>query len=392
MDLQKQIEAYIDAHRADILAQWEALVNLEGLGTDLPAMDEAAAHLERLFTQAGFACTLTRGAPQAPYVLTATLGAGRPGRPVVFGGHYDTVFARGTFGPKPFRIDDEGKAHGPGCLDMKGGIIIALYAAKALETAGFADRPIRVILCGDEEGTPTHVAHSVPLMAQAAQGAVAAFNMETAPVDNALCFARKGAIVGNFTVHGVSAHSGNNFTVGRSAIAEAAYKMVAIHEMTDLEAGVYTNVGIVKGGTVWSQVPDYCHVDFSVRFSTKAGKQQTCQAIDALMHKTFIDGTTTEYEITNGADPFEENPLSPKLLAFMNRVAARHGWPAHGGIALGGGSDAGALAQEGVAVLCSCGVRGEWNHTDREYAVVESMFQRAKLLAAAVAELDDYEG
>ena len=80
MDLQKQIEAYIDAHRADILAQWEALVNLEGLGTDLPAMDEAAAHLERLFTQAGFACTLTRGAPQAPYVLTATLGAGRPGR------------------------------------------------------------------------------------------------------------------------------------------------------------------------------------------------------------------------------------------------------------------------------------------------------------------------
>lgn len=59
---------------------------------------------------------------------------------------------------------------------------------------------------------------------------------------------------------------------------------------------------------------------------------------------------------------------------------------------LGGGSDAGHFAAMGSPTLCSCGVRGEWNHTEKEYAVVESMFQRSKLFAAAVIEMDEFEG
>jgi hypothetical protein len=34
--------------------------------------------------------------------------------------------------------------------------------------------------------------------------------------------------------------------------------------------------------------------------------------------------------------------------------------------------------------MCAIGVKGEWNHTPREYAVVESIFERAKLLIACV--------
>lgn len=43
----------------------------------------------------------------------------------------DTVFKDGTVAERPFKIVD-GKAYGPGCLDMKGGIVIMLTALKVL--------------------------------------------------------------------------------------------------------------------------------------------------------------------------------------------------------------------------------------------------------------------
>lgn len=84
-------------------------------------------------------------------MVAGEIGTGRPGKPVIFAGHFDTVFNPGTFGENPFRIEGD-KAYGPGVLDMKGGIIIALWTIKALEAAGYDERPIRVCFCSDEEG------------------------------------------------------------------------------------------------------------------------------------------------------------------------------------------------------------------------------------------------
>ena len=324
MELQKQVEKYIDAHREEIIADWKALVNLEGRGNQMECMDEVAYFLRDLFTAAGFSCTLERP-DGAPFVLVGTLGANRPKKPVLFGGHYDTVFERGVFGANPFCIDEEGKAHGPGCLDMKGGIIISLWVAKALEAVGYQERPIRIVYCGDEEGYLCHSASAV-FLRKAAEGVAASFNMETGPINNALCIGRKGAMLASFEVHGVAAHSGNAFEKGRNAVAEAAYKMVALHELTP---------GIVL-------------------------------------------------------DIFEPTEENKSLLAFMNRVAEKYGYPPMEGVFLGGGSDAGQFAAAGSPTLCSCGVRGEWNHTEKEYAVAESVFERSKLFAAAVIEMDEF--
>lgn len=58
---------------------------------------------------------------------------------------------------------------------------------------------------------------------------------------------------------------------------------------------------------------------------------------------------------------------------------------------LGGGSDAGNMSMMGVPTLCSCGVRGEWNHTDREYALVDSMYERVEMWSLVVSELDAFQ-
>ena len=57
---------------------------------------------------------------------------------------------------------------------------------------------------------------------------------------------------------------------------------------------------------------------------------------------------------------------------------------------LGGGSDASYLTMAGTPSICSFGVQGQWNHTDREYALVESMFERPKLWAAVVLAMNGF--
>ena len=44
-----------------------------------------------------------------------------------------------------------------------------------------------------------------------------------------------------------------------------------------------------------------------------------------------------------------------------------------------------------VPTICSIGVRGEFNHTDREYAIVETLFERAEILTNAVVEIEEFE-
>lgn len=74
----------------------------------------------------------------------------------MFGGHYNTVNNSPAADARPgdanepdgtphFRVDENGRSHGLGVLDMKGGIVIAIYVVKALAAAGRAERPIKLL-------------------------------------------------------------------------------------------------------------------------------------------------------------------------------------------------------------------------------------------------------
>lgn len=111
--------------------------------------------------------------------------------------------------------------------------------------------------------------------------------------------------------------------------------------------------------------------------------------MDQIMKKVFVEGTTTEYYVDLAKlHPFEPNPQIMRLFSLVNQVAADHGFAEFGQIQLGGASDAGAIAAAGIPVLCSCGPIGEFNHNVREYAVVDSLFERAKIYALTVTEID----
>src|SRR5271155_2794224 len=58
------------------------------------------------------------------------------GRQILVLGHLDTVHPLGTLLHMPYRVA-RGRAFGPGIFDMKGGLVIALFAADALARAGW---------------------------------------------------------------------------------------------------------------------------------------------------------------------------------------------------------------------------------------------------------------
>ena len=64
--------------------------------------------------------------------------------------HMDTVFELGTLAHFPLR-QENGALHGPGVFDMKGGIVVLLYALRHLLATGVLKRPVTALFTSDEE-------------------------------------------------------------------------------------------------------------------------------------------------------------------------------------------------------------------------------------------------
>ncbi len=389
----KAIIEYIDSHQEEMIETWKNLVNLEGSFLEKENVEKVQAYLRSLMEAEGFRCWTEPSRPDRCSVLLGILGEDRPGKPVIFGGHLDTVHAKGSFGKEnPFYIED-GKAYGPGVLDMKGGVTIALYVAKALNAIGWNERPIKFMFAGEEEGD--HVDTDVDLLfTEESRNAICAFNMETGHITNSLCVGRKTQYTFLATVHGKGGHAGNEFTKGHNAVHEAIAKLHDIIPLTNLDKGTSVTVSIINGGREGnsSSIPDLCKFAVDVRITNEAEGKRIRETVDSIMKRIYVEGTTTEYELQMAKlHEFEPNDQILALLGLVNKTATDNGFEPFGQITLGGASDTGSIVRAGIPALCSCGVIGEFNHNRKEYAVVQSLFDRTKIYAMTLLSLKELE-
>lgn len=140
----------IDSHREEMLNLWRKLVEIEGDITNKAGTDQIARTISDLLANWEVPSSII-SMERAGNSLAAEWGVRHPEPPVLLMGHMDTVFPKGTLAEIPFRIEDS-KAYGPGVLDMKGGLVIALYALRALMDAGYDRRPIPDRLFGRRGG------------------------------------------------------------------------------------------------------------------------------------------------------------------------------------------------------------------------------------------------
>lgn len=381
--MKEDVFAYIDDNKAQMMDLWQDLVNQDSPASYREGVDLVA---KRVFKELEEAGASTRWDEEGKALIAEIPGDSRA--PVLLLGHMDTVFPVGEAARRPFTVEGS-RVTGPGALDMKGGVAVMLSALKALHSAGFSGRPLKVILVSDEE-----IAHNgskaTVMLQREARGCAACFNCETGYEDNSLVIGRKGGVVFKAAVHGIAAHAGNNPRQGRSAIWEMAKKIDDIQNMTDWDKGITFNVGTIKGGTVSNAIPDYCEVEGDIRFQDPDISPLVKEELLKVLNHTYIEGTKTELLLYHeGMLPMKMTEENRKLFEFVKKTGEENGIPVSEGKLVGGGSDSGYVVYAGVPTVCAMGVKGRFNHTRDEYALKDSLFERAKLLGAVILKMNE---
>ena len=295
-------------------------------------------------------------------------------------GHYDTVYPTGTLAKMPFHISG-GKAYGPGTFDMKAGITQALFALDALrELRTPVQKRIVFLWTSDEEiGSNT----SRRLIEEQAQRSDAVFVLEPSlGLRGLVKTSRKGVGEAHLTVHGRASHAGLAPEKGVNAIHELAAQIARIEKWNDLRRGVTINADIVSGGSRTNVIADRAEATLDLR----AWRDADMRALEKRLHALKPLHRGAKVEIRGGFDrPPLERKHSTELFARAKSIARQLGFSL-GEAAAGGGSDGNFTAALGVPTLDGLGAVGDGAHATHEHVLINTVPQRAALLAALLAE------
>ncbi len=291
-------------------------------------------------------------------------------------GHYDTVWPVGTLDSIPFSIG-EGIVRGPGCFDMKVGVVMALHAAAALGTRA----PVSILITGDEEiGSGS----SRRLIEETARGTLATLVMEASADNGALKCARKGASLYEVSVAGRAAHAGLEPHLGVNAVVELAHQITRIAALGSLELGTSVVPTAGRGGTTTNTVPAEASVAVDVRAWSAPELARVDRELRAL--SPLLSGARVS--VSGGPDrPPMETTSSQELFALAQVVADELGLEPLTSAEVGGCSDGNFTAGIGVPTLDGLGAVGGGAHSDDEHVLVSEIPRRTALLAALVARI-----
>jgi glutamate carboxypeptidase len=302
-------------------------------------------------------------------------------KPLMVLGHLDTVWPLGTLKRMPFRLH-EGRAWGPGVLDMKAGVVMALNALRILEEANLLSRPVLLLLNSDEE---TGSERSRALTELLAKKCSAVFVLEPAQgVPGAYKTARKGVAHYRLEVQGVPAHSGVDFGSGHSAVLELGRQIERASGFTDLSRGITVNAGVIGGGTRSNVVPANAWAEFDVRIA----KAVDAERIDRRFRSLHPVDRACKLEISGGLNrpPMERTPGTVALFQRAATIAAGLGFQLQEA-ATGGGSDGNFTSALGIPTLDGMGAVGEGAHAHRESILLDALVPRTALLGAMIGGL-----
>lgn len=372
----------IDGLNEQYLSFWEDICNIESPTECKKGVDAAGAYCIEFAKKRGWAVEVLEQSVSGD-VVCITLNPDVKAAPISFSGHLDTVHPIGSFGTPAVRRDAE-KLYGPGVTDCKGGIVAAVMAMDALERVGFRARPVQLLLQTDEEkGSNPSKKATIRYICEKAKDSVAFLNLEGHTAGEA-CLVRKGIVTFYFEVTGQEAHSSSCAKKGANAIADAAYKILELEKIKDDE-GLTCNCGVISGGTVPNTVAGKCTFKANVRFATMEQYEWICDYVQKLAATEHVKGCTCTVSHNSYRVMMEDCERNRALLATANRIFEQTGLPALQASKRKGGSDAADVTTFGIPCLDSLGVRGGKIHSPNEFAVLESLCESAKRLAAIAA-------
>jgi glutamate carboxypeptidase len=360
-------------HLLDLLADIEELVTCESPSDDRSAVARSAEVL------AGIGQRRLGVRPETIVLdgrshLRWRFGDGPPR--VLLLGHHDTVWPLGSLAANPYAVTGE-TLRGPGCFDMKAGVVQALHAVAALpDRAG-----VTLLITGDEElGSPS----SRELIEQEAAGCAAALVLEGSADGGALKTERKGVSLYQVRVTGRAAHAGLEPWAGVNSTVELAHQVLAVQSLADPELGTTVVPTRMTAGTTTNTVPAAGEFAIDVRARTAAEQQRVDAALGALT--PVLPGARIVVEGGPNRPPMEAS-ASQALYTRAAKLAGELGLPPLNWAAVGGASDGNFTAGVGTPTLDGLGAVGGGAHAAGEHVVVAEIPRRAALVAALTAGL-----
>lgn len=385
-----QVDRWLDAQTPQMLTELTALCNVNSGSSHLAGLLAAARWLENWInipeafsSQVSLPARVevddsgvTRQVETGPLLRWDFRPQAK--RRVLLAIHYDTVFGEQHAFQNCERLSED-RLQGPGVADAKGGIVVMVYALRALcQFDLVGDLGWTLVLNPDEElGSPSSTGELHRIAPEFDFGLL----FEPALPSGELVSSRKGS--GNFdlVVRGKAAHAGRHFEDGRNALALLSRLLVRLDGLNGQRDGVTLNVGYVHGGGAVNIVPDLAVGRFNVRMQNAESIHWVESQLDtALAEANAQDGFSVALFGGITSPPKVISSGTSELMKALETVLSDAGAESIQWTATGGVCDGNKLAAAGLPNIDTMGPIGGGLHSPGEWVQVSSLAEKAKVI------------
>ena len=323
--------------------------------------------------------------------------------------HTDTVFGKGEAQKRPFRMDENLLAYGPGVGDDKATVIQTVYAMKALKDLGYKNFGEIVLYYNGEEETGSEFADNI--IKELSQQVDMVIVMDTARPNWGIVTQRKGMAKYEIKVEGIAGHAGNHPYRSASAVMELGNQISMLYKLASplpkdplsltpdklkaqgiIDHGQFIpentiNVGVIGTDNKKTNViPANAFAKLEVRCYKMSELQRLDKEIKALANKTVVPGTKVTITGGIGTGPMEKTPQVQKLIDIYKDIVKRE-YGANVVEWVAGGITDGNLSAQYAPTIDALGVENYEEHTDHEYVDLKTVGPRTVALVSFIQEL-----
>jgi glutamate carboxypeptidase len=361
---------------------WERLVNIDSGTGDMAGVNAVGAVAVEELKKLNAAIEMVPALPAFGDNIVASLSGAGKGK-ILLIAHMDTVFRKGDAAARPFRIEG-GRAYGPGVADDKAGIVTALSVLKILDDLKFKDYARLTLMLNTNEETGSRGSRA--LIERLAREHDVTLNLESGRPGDGITIWRKGSGTINVEVKGRASHAGGAPELGRNAAMELAHQMLQLVKLANADKGTTINFTIVKSGDRKNVIPDYAVADADIRALVSEEFDRVERELPEMAKNKLIPDTVVTTSLTRSFPVMPQNAQTDALAAMAQRVYSEIG-KTLALVGSGGAADSSLSAGVFKPTLDGLSLIGGNAHTDREFAVVDSMVPRFYLLTRMIMEL-----
>jgi glutamate carboxypeptidase len=295
-----------------------------------------------------------------------------PKRTILLVTHADTVFPKIS----PFQQitwnEDRSRAIGPGVIDDKGGILVALHLCEKLSSLPDREYEVKLLCMPSEEcGSPGFA----KWMEAQSQTATMVLGFEPSLPDGSIIHSRRGNRWYEFKMTGPGGHAGRDAGKVKNPASDLTNLMNEIVRIGKPDAGTSTTLGAFHTNTNgFNVIPNEATAKLDVRYETNAMRDTVHAEILAVISRL---GHAVEWKLAEDCPAMSLNPESMPLAQALIREIEQIEKRKITVVAGSGSSDSNYLYQPGIPMVDGLGAVGTGLHSETETLEVASIRTRA---------------